>query len=88
VLWHVGISTLRGGGGGGGGAMFICRDLWQSEDMHRSQDQRLSPMLCINTVDFIGSCCRFFVGWIIYYCLKIDLKLFQGIQKFSFLYKM
>ena len=41
-------------------------------------------MLCYDIVDFIVSCCRFFIDLIISYCLIIDIKLFQGIQGIEF----
>jgi hypothetical protein len=44
-------------------------------------------MSCHDTVDCIGSCCRFWVDRIISYCLRTDTKLFQEIYV-SFLDKM
>jgi len=58
------------------------------EDMHHGRSTYVPVTLYCNIVDFIGSCCRLFVGWIIYFCLRIYIKLFQGIHKFSFLDKM
>lgn len=72
----------------------LCADIWgvtvalsRPEDMHRGRATSVPVMFYCNVVDFIGSCCRLFVGWIIYYCRRIHIKLFQGIHKFSFVTK-
>jgi hypothetical protein len=57
----------------------------ESENMHRIRSTAVPRMLCQYTVYSIGSCCRFCVDWIISYCLRIDMKLFQTIHKFPFL---
>jgi hypothetical protein len=60
-----------------------------SENMHIVKaDVCRTHMLYYNIVDFIVYCCRFFIDFIFSYCLRIYIKFFQGIHKFSFLGKM
>jgi len=44
-------------------------------------------MLCHDTVEFIGSCCRFCIDWVISYCLRIDMKICKEFVNFPFLTK-
>jgi hypothetical protein len=57
------------------------------EDMHRDRSTSVPRMVCYNIVGFTGSCCRLFVGWIIYYCLRIHIKLSKKFVSFTFLTK-
>ena len=58
-----------------------------SEDMQL----KLTPiilMLYYNIIDFIGSCCRFFIDLIMYFCLRINIEDFQESRNFPLFDKM
>jgi len=86
ALCYAGVSYLQGGGG----AMGELGNDWQlmyrkTCTVVRSTAVRL--MLCHDTVEFIGSRCRFCVDWIISYCLRIYMKICKEFVSFPFLTK-
>ena len=59
-----------------------------SDDMHVITVDIYRSHLSDDIVDFVGFFCGFFVDLITSYCLRINIKLFHGIRKLSFIDKL
>jgi len=59
-----------------------------ADDMHVITVDSYHSYLSEDVLDFVGFCCRFVVDFFTSYCLRINIKHFHIIKKFSFVDKL